>query len=209
MECFPVALDNQAGQVSGPWPFGTSQVIEQHLSKLVEGAGGRCAGIRVVTKLWPGDGHWFSLKAPNCITDWAGEYSGSWGEDGVFLSWSLVVHHPCTFSHHSWRFWQLVLSGSAWATPPWAPARLAFNCNPGVNTMSREWRLYDGTSLGGGCIIWENHGEITLIAYSIEVVNQNQQLCHCRFSWTQNFRKKWISLDHRVRKIDLSKSMGI
>lgn len=126
-----------------------------------------------------------------------------------FLSWSLVVHHPCTFSHHSWRFWQLVLSGSAWATPPWAPARLAFNCNPGVNTMSREWRLYDGTSLGGGCIIWENHGEITLIAYSIEVVNQNQQLCHCRFSWTQNFRKKWISLDHRVRKIDLSKSMGI
>lgn len=102
-----------------------------------------------------------------------------------FLSWSLVVHHPCTFSHHSWRFWQLVLSGSAWATPPWAPARLAFNCNPGVDTMSREWRLYDGTSLGGGCIIWENHGEITLIAYSIEVVNQNQQLCHCRFSWTR------------------------
>lgn len=52
-----------------------------------------------------------------------------------------------------------------------------------------------------------NNGEITLIAYSIEVVNQNQQLCHPHFPWIQKLRKNEF-LDHRVKNIDLGESMG-
>lgn len=189
MECFPVALDNQAGNVSGPWPFGPSQVIQLHLSKLVEGVGGRCTGMGVVTKLWQGDRRCFSLKTPNRGINGGEEWSGSWGKEWVFViipSRPPALHvqpplvktpgHPCCLRQPE-------------PAPLPAPGRRALGGHPGVKPGPGNGAS-DGIGPGGSCIIWTNHGEITLIAYSIEVVNQNQQLCHCHFPRTQNFRKK-------------------
>lgn len=150
MECFAVALDNQAGNVSGPWPFGPSQAIQLHLSKLVEGVGGRCAGMQVVTKQWQGDGRCLSLKAPKRSLNWGGERSGFWGKE-----WGFVIISTCpparrvqpplvkTRGH-------LCCLGQPEPAPPWAPGRLALGGNPGVKLVQGTaplWWHWSGREL--------------------------------------------------------------
>lgn len=74
--------------------------------------------------------------------------------------------------------------------------------------MLMESGIYDGTGQGESCAVWSNNAEKSLIACAVDVVNQSQHLCHHHLARIHNFRKKWISLDRRVKDIDLSKSMG-
>lgn len=114
---------------------------------------------------------------------------------------------PSALTHCWWGLQLLWLSGSAWSCSIVCSWKAAFRLWPWFCAVPTEWGLYDRTSQGRRWTIWANNGEITLIAYSIEVVNQNQQLCHHHFPWIQNFRKNEFP-DHRVKNIDLGESMG-
>lgn len=209
MECFPVAWDNQAGKVSGPWPFGPSQVIQLHLLKLVEGVGRRCAGTRVVTKLWQGDRHCFSLKTPNCSIHWGGEYSGSGGHGLSFLSLSLAVTSP----EHSamaaadtgslCRLVRLSLLRRGLGEGQRSMVALVLSS---VQGMAPLWWQQSGRALynlsksrrdHSNCLLhWGRKSKSTAVSLSL--------------FWNSEFQgKKCISLDHRVRNIDLGESVGI
>lgn len=92
-------------------------------------------------------------------------------------------------THRWWGLQLLGLSGSAWSCSVVCSWKVAFRLWPWFCAVCTEWGLYDGTSQGRHCTMGANNGEITLIAYSIEVVNQNQQLCHPQFPWIQKLKK--------------------
>lgn len=123
----------------------------------------------------------------------------SQGKDRVYWSCFLprvsISRSSLTdcLTHCWWGLQLLGLSGSAWSCSIVCSWKVAFRLWPWFCAVCTEWGLYDGTSQGRHCTIGANNGEITLIAYSIEVGNQNQQPCHPHLPWIQKLRKKRIS----------------